>query len=71
MELATAYRERYLAEILDRVNLGAIVRALPTDSLSALLCVEREPGACHRSLVADRMAAEHGVRVTHLRPPPD
>jgi hypothetical protein len=30
--------------------------------------VERDPEACHRSLIADRLAAEHGVRIVHLAP---
>jgi hypothetical protein len=33
-----------------------------------MLCVERDPEACHRSLVAERLEAEHGVEVVHLRP---
>ena len=65
-ELAQAYRERYLAEVLDRVDLDAFIRGLP--AVSALLCVERDPEACHRSLVAERLAERHGVAVEHLRP---
>jgi uncharacterized protein (DUF488 family) len=34
----------------------------------ALFCVEREPCACHRSLVAERLAAELGVPVENLKP---
>jgi uncharacterized protein (DUF488 family) len=67
-ELAPAYVERYTREILDHADLDALVAALPGKGASALLCVERDPEACHRSLVADRLAAEHGVSVTHLRP---
>jgi uncharacterized protein (DUF488 family) len=67
-ELAPEYRERYAREILDRVDLGAIVARLPAAGVSALLCVERDPEACHRSIVADRLAADHGVRVLHVRP---
>jgi uncharacterized protein (DUF488 family) len=67
-ELAPEYRERYTKEILDRVDLGPIVEGLPRAAASALLCVERDPEACHRSLIAERLAAEHGVRVRHLRP---
>jgi uncharacterized protein (DUF488 family) len=67
--LAPSYVERYLAEILDRADLDAVVAALPPDGPAALLCVERDPEACHRSLVAERLASEHGVAVTHLRPP--
>jgi uncharacterized protein (DUF488 family) len=66
--LAPAFEERYTREVLDRVDLAPIVEELPDDATTALLCVERDPEACHRSLVAERMAAEHGVRVTHLTP---
>jgi uncharacterized protein (DUF488 family) len=67
--LAPAYRERYVAEILYHADLDAVVASLPADGAGALFCVERDPEACHRSLVAERLAAEHGVSVTHLRPP--
>ena len=68
VELATEYRERYTHEILDPVDLGPIVASLPVDGAAALMCVERDPEACHRSLIAERMAAEHGVSVRHLKP---
>jgi uncharacterized protein (DUF488 family) len=67
-ELAPEYRDRYLAERLDQVDLATIVDSLPEDAATALLCVERDPEACHRSLVAARMEADHGVRVRHLKP---
>jgi uncharacterized protein (DUF488 family) len=66
--LAPAYAERYTAEILNRADLGDVVAALPADGAGALFCVERDPEACHRSLVADRLAAEYGLPVEHLRP---
>jgi uncharacterized protein (DUF488 family) len=68
VELAPKYRERYTGEILDRVDLGAIVAELPTEVASALLCVERDPEACHRSLIAERLAGEYELAITHLRP---
>jgi uncharacterized protein (DUF488 family) len=68
VQLAPEYRERYTQEILDGVDLEPIVASLPTDATTALLCVERDPEACHRSLIAERMAAEHGVSVRHLKP---
>jgi uncharacterized protein (DUF488 family) len=64
--LAPAYRKRYIAEILDRADLAALAASLPQEGAGALLCVERDPEACHRSLIADRLAAEHGLEVTHL-----
>jgi uncharacterized protein (DUF488 family) len=63
-ELAPVYRERYVREILDGVNLEPVFAELP----AALLCVEADPEACHRSLIAERASAEHGVDVIHLRP---
>ena len=68
VELAPEYRDRYTREILDQVDLQPIVASLPADGAAALLCVERDPEACHRSLIADRMASEHGVSVQHLKP---
>ena len=67
-ELAPAYRERYVEEILDNADLDPVATSLPADGAAALFCVERDPEACHRSLVAERLAADHGVSVTHLRP---
>jgi hypothetical protein len=49
------------------VDLAPIVDELPAEGAAALLCVERDPEACHRSLVAARMAERYGVSVTHLR----
>jgi uncharacterized protein (DUF488 family) len=66
--LAAEYEERYAREILDGVDLAAFVADLPAEGRTALLCVERDPEACHRSLIARRLAADHGVEVTHLRP---
>jgi uncharacterized protein (DUF488 family) len=67
-ELAPEYRARYISEILDRADLGRLVADLPPDGTSALLCVERDPEACHRSLIAERLAAGYGLPVVHLRP---
>ena len=61
------YVERYEREILGQVDLRPIVEQLPAEG-AALMCVERDPEACHRSLIADRLASEFGFTVTHLRP---
>jgi uncharacterized protein (DUF488 family) len=68
VELAPEYRRRYVREILDPAELGELVSELPDVGAGALLCVERDPEACHRSLVATRVAADYGVSVMHLRP---
>jgi uncharacterized protein (DUF488 family) len=67
-ELAPEYIRRYREEILDQVDLAPIAESLPADGLTALLCVEADPEACHRSLIAERLAKRHGVTVSHLRP---
>ncbi|HEY7632114.1 MAG TPA: DUF488 domain-containing protein [Thermoleophilaceae bacterium] len=65
--LAREYAERYTREILDQVDLGPIVEQMPNEGATALFCVERDPEACHRSIVAERMAEQFGVSVTHLK----
>jgi uncharacterized protein (DUF488 family) len=67
--LAPVYTRLYTEEILDPVDLGPIVNWVGS-SAAALLCVERDPEACHRSLIAERIASDHGVSVEHLRPQP-
>jgi uncharacterized protein (DUF488 family) len=66
--LAPEYVARYSGEILAGVDLGELVEEMPDDAVTAMVCVERDPEACHRWLIAERLAEEHGVRVVHLRP---
>ncbi len=67
-ELAPEYARRYREEILDHVDLTPVAESLSEDGVTALLCVERDPEACHRSLIAERLAIRHGVTVSHIRP---
>ena len=67
-QLAPEYRERYTREILDQADLDAVIAELPEEGAGALLCVERDPEACHRSLVAERIGEDYGIQVTHLPP---
>jgi hypothetical protein len=67
-ELAPEYARRYTAEVLDHADLAPIAAALPDRGAAALFCVEADPEACHRSLVARRLGERHGVAVEHLRP---
>jgi uncharacterized protein (DUF488 family) len=66
VELAEEYRRRYLHEVLDQVDLRAFLESLPDDATSALLCVEQDGRACHRSLIAGRLQAEYGVAIVNL-----
>jgi uncharacterized protein (DUF488 family) len=67
-ELAPAYVERYEREILAGADLESLVEAMPAEGTTALLCVERDPEACHRLLIARRVESEHGLEAIHLRP---
>jgi uncharacterized protein (DUF488 family) len=69
-ELAPAYVERYTAEVLDNVDLDPIVKFVGRQR-AALLCVERDPEACHRSLIAEQLESVLCSRVLHLKPVPD
>lgn len=64
--LADEYARRYMTEILDRADLDAVAAELAPPARVALLCVERDPEACHRSLAAERLAALTGAEVRHL-----
>lgn len=66
--LADEYVRRYTTEILDLVPLAPLYRRLPVHGIGALMCVEASARACHRSLVAARLAQEFGLEVTHLPP---
>jgi len=67
-ELAPEYIRRYTIEILDNVELMPIVSALSSSGTTALLCVERDPEACHRSLITQRLSEQHDVTIEHLCP---
>ncbi|MET9629687.1 DUF488 domain-containing protein [Lentzea sp. NPDC006480] len=63
--LGEEYARRYTAEILDQADLAPIAAH---EGVAALFCVEADPEACHRSLVADRLTETYGIQVEHLRP---
>lgn len=67
-QLAAEYVRRYREEILDAADLEPIVESLPDDGPAALLCVEADPEACHRSLIAEQLAERHGAEINHIRP---
>jgi uncharacterized protein (DUF488 family) len=66
VELSPEYRRRYLTEVLHHVDLGAVLESLPDETTSALLCVERDAPACHRSLIAARLHGQYGVPILNL-----
>jgi uncharacterized protein (DUF488 family) len=68
-QLAPEYVERYTTERLDKVDLRPIVAEFPDGGATALFCVERDPQACHRLLIAERLHGQFGFPVEHRVPP--
>jgi uncharacterized protein (DUF488 family) len=63
----------YREERLSTFDSRAFVEQLGTEARTvALFCVEREPAACHRSLLAERLQQDLGAQceVIHLTPNP-
>jgi uncharacterized protein (DUF488 family) len=65
--LSSAYVELYTEQVLDPADLDPLVRFVGRSS-AALFCVERDAAACHRSLIAARLARDTGARIVNLRP---
>ena len=64
-EFITAYR----AECLTAFDPDSLLDDLEADAqVVALFCVEKEPEACHRSLVADKLAKELKLEVENILP---
>lgn len=67
-DLTSEYIESYTSQILDNADLEALTGTIRQRGPAALLCVERVPEACHRSLIAERLADRYGLSVGHLVP---
>jgi uncharacterized protein (DUF488 family) len=67
--LSPAFVDAYRREFLSGFDSAAFVAEMdPQARVVALFCVEREPAACHRSLLAERLSQDLGIEVTHITP---
>jgi len=67
--LSPAFVEGYRNECLTAFDSHRFAADLGEEArVVALLCVETAPAACHRGLVAARLAADLGLSVEHLLP---
>jgi uncharacterized protein (DUF488 family) len=67
--LTGSFADAYTRERLADFDSAAFLAAFdPAPRVLALFCVEREPAACHRSLLAARLGHDMGVRVRHITP---
>lgn len=63
------FRNAYSSAILAKFDLTGLIRLAGPDARNiCLFCVEREPLACHRSIVADRLSLQYGFTVEHILP---
>ncbi|MEI7847163.1 MAG: DUF488 domain-containing protein [Chloroflexota bacterium] len=67
--LSTLFIQTFKSKILDKFDLSTFWENIP-DSVEtiALFCVEREPTACHRSIVANRLEAYFDAEVENILP---
>jgi uncharacterized protein (DUF488 family) len=67
--LGDAFVAGYREEVLSGFQPRSLLEDLPPDArVVALFCVEGEPAACHRSLLAQKLQEELGLDVEHIVP---
>lgn len=67
--LSDAFVEAYRRQYLDNFDSGEFVSELGSEAtVVAMFCVERDPAACHRSLLVERLEMDLGIRVDHIVP---
>lgn len=68
-KLSSAFIDSYQRERLDAFDASAFLAAAADGAKAMVLfCVEQEPAACHRSLIARQLQHQLGVSVEHLLP---
>lgn len=65
--LSEEFRSGYSETVLAAIDLDEVV-ALLDQRRPVLLCVERDADACHRALIADRLARDYGAEIVHIAP---
>lgn len=71
-QLSPAFTRAYQQEILADFDPQTLLADLPADvRVLALFCVEREPAACHRSLVAQTLHDTLDLEISHILPDED
>jgi uncharacterized protein (DUF488 family) len=65
--LGEVFVDAYRTQILDQFDPQTLLDQLPANAqVIVLFCVERQPAACHRSLVAQKLHQTLGWPVEHL-----
>jgi uncharacterized protein (DUF488 family) len=67
--LGQAFTDRYRSDRLASFDPSQFIASLgPAPGVVCLFCVEGDPAACHRSLVAEKLVSDLGLRVEHIMP---
>lgn len=67
--LSSAFIQAYDSECLQNFSAAEFLDSVGGNAkVVAFFCVEREPDACHRSLVAAKLAADLGIEPEHIKP---
>ena len=66
--LGEVFQKEYKNRVLSKFDFEHFLEALENSGANrvVLFCVEEKPEACHRSMVADKLANELKYNVTHL-----
>lgn len=66
-ELSPEFVKQYKKQCLHNFDAGKFIEKMGKGAKNIVLfCVEKTPEACHRSILADKIASEKGSKVTHL-----
>jgi hypothetical protein len=66
--LASTFVAEYQRRTLAQFDFDAFIQELSTYNAAVFFCVEGPPDACHRSLIARRLADITASRIQHLTP---
>lgn len=67
--LGETFRKVYQRDYLNQLDAKELLKQMGEDAqVIGLLCVEREPEACHRALVAEWLRHELGLTIEHITP---
>jgi uncharacterized protein (DUF488 family) len=66
--LSAPFIASYTAHVLDDFDPADLLAELGAAHIVAFCCVERDPAACHRSLLTARLSTITGADVEHLTP---
>ena len=66
-EMQVIFREHLTTEAA-QADLAVLADIVAAGTRACLLCLEADPGTCHRSLVAEALARRMPLRIVHLHP---